>query len=108
MPLALIPNSVETEKISAQFRAASREVFAPSALCIATAIWSKGSDITVAAIKRARLYYPELKVIAFGTGYPPREFLPPRTQFYLRAKVADDELVSLYSSCDAWLDSEHG
>ena len=98
MPLALVHNSVDPE----QFRAVPRGKQAVATVgFMYKSMWTKGADITVAAIKRAGLTFPELRVVAFGTERPGNDFLPFRTEFHLRAP--EEMLARLYSSCDAWL-----
>ena len=97
-PLAFIPNSVDTE----QFRSVPRgkQNVATVGFMYRT-LWNKGCDLTIAAIKRARLYIPELRVVAFGRERPPANFLLSRMDYHL--DVAESDLPRLYASCDAWL-----
>ena len=63
---------------------------------------SKGVDIVVAAVRRARETIPDLKVVAFGSKPATRaQPLPEQTTYYQRP--ADTELAAIYSASDAWI-----
>jgi glycosyltransferase involved in cell wall biosynthesis len=98
-PVALVPNSVETERFFAPPR--GKQGVATFGFTY-TPMRSKGCDVSVEAIGRARLKVPELRTIAFGTTRPTRDMpLPPDTEFHFQAP--DDQLRNLYAACDAWL-----
>lgn len=98
MPVALIPNSVDTE----QFNSAPRDKQKVITVgFMYRTLWNKGCDVTVAAIRRARLHFPELRVVAFGRERLRTDFPPLRMEYNFR--VPENDLPRLYSSCDAWL-----
>jgi glycosyltransferase involved in cell wall biosynthesis len=97
-PLAFILNSVDTEQFRSVPRGKQKVITVGFTY---SSLWNKGCDVTEAAIRRARLYFPELRVVAFGSERPTEFPLPPRTDYNFR--IADNELPRLYSSCDAWL-----
>ena len=98
-PLAVIPNSVNTDQFQAAPRGKQKVVTVGFTY---TTMWNKGADVSVAAINRARLSFPELRVVTFGNARPPRQNgLPRAAQFYFRAP--EEALPQLYASCDAWL-----
>ena len=92
----LIPNSVDTAKFSAPQRG-KQPVFTVG--FVYHGLPSKGADIAIAAINRARLTIPEMRVLSFGSSLPNN--LPPRTTFKHMAN--DAEMAAIYASCDAWL-----
>ena len=98
-PIALIPNSVETEKFFAPPRG---KQIKPTVGLTYTTFRNKGSDICIAAINLARQSLPELGVVAFGQSEPSADMpLPESTEFHFRAP--EDRLRDIYAECDAWL-----
>lgn len=98
-PIALIPNSVDTQLFSAAPRGKQR---VPTVGLTYTSMHNKGADISIKAIEIARRQVPALRVISFGSHAPVPELpLPRDSEFFFR--VPDRELSSLYASCDAWL-----
>jgi glycosyltransferase involved in cell wall biosynthesis len=98
-PIALVPNSVETNKFFASPR--GKQPF-PTVGLTYSSLPNKGSDISLAAIELAQRDLPQLRVIAFGATPPTAETkLPNNTEFHVQ--VPDEMLRDLYASCDAWL-----
>ena len=63
---------------------------------------SKGSDISLRAIRLARKNIPNLKVVAFGHSRPePDNPLPEDTEYHINPPQTT--IRSLYERCDAWL-----
>lgn len=99
MPLALIPNSVETEKFHAPPRTKQS---LPTVGLTYTRMHNKGCDISLQAYRIAREVIPSLRLIAFGSmPVSPDLPLPKEAKYICRAP--DHKLKELYSQCDAWL-----
>jgi glycosyltransferase involved in cell wall biosynthesis len=98
-PIALVPNSVETNKF---FAAPRGKQSVPTVGLTYSSLPNKGSDVSLAAITLARRNVPDLRVIAFGTAPTTAETpLPENTEFHVQ--VPDEMLRDLYARCDAWL-----
>lgn len=98
-PLALVPNSVETEKFYAPEREKQQN---PTVGLTYTTMYNKGADISIEAYRIAQQSLPNLRLIAFGNNpVSPNLPLPPTTEYTCRAP--DSKLRELYSQCDAWL-----
>jgi glycosyltransferase involved in cell wall biosynthesis len=98
-PIALIPNSVESEKFFSVPRGKQGIL---TVGFILSPMRKKGSDICIAAINRINERVPRLRVISAGMSRPPRTLpLPAGTEFHLEAH--DEKLRELYAACDAWL-----
>jgi glycosyltransferase involved in cell wall biosynthesis len=95
-PIALVPNSVETEKFFAPPRGKQPT---PTVGLTYSSLPNKGSDVSFAAIEMARHDVHDLRVIAFGAAPP--NVLPDGTEFHVQ--VPDEQLRDLYAACDAWL-----
>lgn len=97
--LALVPNSVDTSKFTAPPRGKQRT---PTVGLTYSTMHSKGTDISLEAVKIAREQVGELKLVAFGSVKPWGQLpLPENTTYHER--VPDTELPGIYASCDAWL-----
>lgn len=98
-PIALVPNSVETEQFYASPRGKQP---VPTVGFTYSTLHNKGCDVSIAAIEKAKKEIPELKAIAFGPQRPPMGFqMNLLTDFHVA--VPEDKLRDLYASCDAWL-----
>jgi glycosyltransferase involved in cell wall biosynthesis len=98
-PLALIHNSVQTDRFFASVRGKQK---IPTVGFAYRTMHNKGCDVIVEAVERARKRVPDLRVISFGQQKPIPELpLPARTEFHFRAE--DERLRHLYGACDAWL-----
>lgn len=98
-PVALVPNSVQTEIFFASPRG---KRVSPAIGFAYRTMPNKGCDVIVSAIERARRLIPDLRIVVFGFERPIRKIpLPPGAKFYFR--VEDDKLRHLYGACDAWL-----
>lgn len=98
-PLALIPNSVDTEKFYAPKRTKQST---PTVGLTYTTFYNKGCDISIQAYHIARKTIPNLRLIAFGSlNISPDLPLPDETEYAYCAP--DHKLKELYSQCDAWL-----
>jgi glycosyltransferase involved in cell wall biosynthesis len=99
IPIASVPNSVETNKFFAPPRGKQS---VPTVGLTYSSLPNKGSDVSLAAIELARRSVPELRVIAFGATPTTAETqLPKNTEFHVQ--VPDEALRDLYAACDAWL-----
>ena len=63
--------------------------------------FAKGRYEVIRAYEIVRYFYPDLKLVCFGTHKPKEGELPEDTEFYLRA--SNDELRRIYSSCGIWM-----
>ncbi len=98
-PVALVPNSVETERFFATPRAKQA---VPTVGFAYRTMRNKGCDLIFSAIERSRGLVPSLRIISFGHERPAPDLpLPSGTEFHFRAD--DDKLRELYAACDAWL-----
>lgn len=99
VPLALVPNSVETDKFYAPPRS-KRSI--PTVGLTYTTMYNKGCDISIQAYHIAQQLVPNLRLIAFGSmPVSPDLPLPSSTEYIYRAP--ENQLKKLYSQCDAWL-----
>jgi len=99
IPLALIPNSVETEKFHAPPR---RKQSIPTVGLTYTTMYNKGCDISIQAYRIARKIIPNLRLIVFGSAPVSSNLLLPQEASYT-CQAPDYKLKELYSQCDAWL-----
>ena len=98
-PVALVPNSVETDKFFAPQRGKQT---VPTVGFTYSRMRNKGADVSIAAIERARRELSQLRVISVGLRQPTKEIpLPLGTEFHFN--IPDEKLRELYASCDAWL-----
>lgn len=96
----LVPNGVDLDQFHAPVRGKRPQ---PT---VGFLYWwnvrSKGTDVAVAAVERARRRLPGLRVVSFGVRKPHRDApLPPGTEFHLLP--APDRIRELYAAGDAWL-----
>lgn len=99
-PVALIPNSVDTDKFFAPPRGKQP---VPTVGTMYTPFPGKGADIAIRAYELAAARVPGLRLVSCGNlPVVPRVIpLPAGAEFTLKAK--DDQLRAIYSQCDAWL-----
>lgn len=97
-PLALIPNSVETEKFYAPPRGKQP---IPTVGLTYTTFYNKGCDISIQAYNIARKSIPNLRLVGFGGPVSPDLPLPNDAEYICRAP--EEKLKEIYSQCDAWL-----
>lgn len=97
-PLALIPNSVETEKFYAPPRGKQQ---IPTVGLTYTTFYNKGCDISLKAYNIALKTIPNLRLVGFGCPVSPDLPFPKDAEYVCRAP--DEKLKELYSQCDAWL-----
>jgi glycosyltransferase involved in cell wall biosynthesis len=94
-----VPNSVDLD----QFHAPSRgKQPVPTVGLLYATIHLKGVDLSLAALRRVREHYPNLRVIVFGaepvmSGLP----LPDGAEFHYRPP--QQHIRDLYAACDVWL-----
>ncbi len=98
-PIALIPNSVGTEKFHAPPRGKQP---VPTVGLTYTTFYNKGCDISIQAYHIARKAIPNLRLITFGSSLVSADLpLPDDAEYTYRAP--DYKLKEFYSQCDAWL-----
>jgi len=97
VPIAVIPNSVDTERFFADPRGKQK---VPTVGFTYSTVIQKGCNVILAAIEQARTRVPDLRVVAFGSTRPKVTF-PDYVEFH--TAVPDNRLREIYSSCDAWL-----
>lgn len=98
-PLALVPNSVDTEKFYAPPR---QKQSIPTVGLTYTTMYNKGCDISIQAYRIVQQVIPNLHLIAFGSQpITPTLPLPPSATYICCAP--EHQLKELYSKCDAWL-----
>jgi glycosyltransferase involved in cell wall biosynthesis len=98
-PIALVPNSVDTEKFYAPPRGKQP---VPTVGLSYTTFYNKGCDISIQAYHIARKAIPNLRLIAFGSSLVSPDLpLPDDAEYTYRAP--DHKLKEFYSQCDAWL-----
>jgi len=97
--IAVVPNAVDLQQFDAPPRARGEP---PTVGFIYAQAPFKGADRCLRAVALARQTLPELRVLAFGADQPTPEWpLPADTRYVCRP--AQDQLATLYASCDAWL-----
>lgn len=98
--ITVLPNAIDLQR----FNAPPRQRGTPPRVGFIYAANSpfKGVDRALKAIEIARQALPQLQVCAFGTQQPTADLpLPPGTCYWM--SPPQDQLASIYSSCDAWL-----
>ncbi|MBI4718387.1 MAG: glycosyltransferase family 4 protein [Planctomycetes bacterium] len=97
--LAYVPNSVDTT----QFHATPRgKQPCPAVGLMYSTRPQKRCELALEAVQLAREHVPRLRLVAFGHEEPPPGGIPPEaTEFHRDAP--EEELRSIYASCDAWL-----
>jgi glycosyltransferase involved in cell wall biosynthesis len=99
IPLTIIPNAVDLEKFYAPPRVKQPS---PQVGFLYRAVPSKGIDIAIEAVRRARKNFPNLQLIAYGSK-PPEASLPLPADTIYKQRPEDAEVKEIYASCDAWL-----
>ncbi|MCT7949704.1 glycosyltransferase family 4 protein [Ancylothrix sp. C2] len=99
IPLALILNSVETDKFYAPVRGKQP---VPTVGIMYTTMQSKGCDIALEAFRIAKETIPELRLVAFGSAKVLPELPLPKDTNYAYC-APNEQLKDFYSQCDAWL-----
>ncbi len=96
-PIAVIPNSVDTDIFFADRRGKQK---VPTVGFTYSTVLNKGCSVIISAIELARAHFPNLRVVAFGAASP-NEAFPEYVEFHMA--VPDNRLREIYASCDAWL-----
>lgn len=95
----LVPNSVDHQQFFAPIRAKQDR---PTVGFLYSSSGYKGVAITLKAIKKLSLLFPELRIISFGSNPVSNESDWLSTiEFHLRP--AQDQIRHLYDQCDVWL-----
>jgi glycosyltransferase involved in cell wall biosynthesis len=95
----LVPNSVDHHQFFSQIRG---KQLRPTVGFMYAHSKIKGVEISLQVIKRLRITFPNLRVIAFGSVKPfINTELDDRIEFYL--SPAQDKIRDLYTQCDVWL-----
>ena len=95
----LVPNSVDHQQFSAPIRSKQPR---PTVGFLYSLSGYKGVAITLQAIKKLSLLFPELRIITFGANPASNENdWPPNIEFHLRPQ--QDQIRHLYDQCDVWL-----
>ena len=95
----VVPNSVDREQFFAHARG---KQFRPTLGFIYSANPLKGVKTVLAAIDLIRKQFPTLRIISFGSERPSSELsLPNDIEFHWCPP--QEELRSIYSSCDVWV-----
>jgi glycosyltransferase involved in cell wall biosynthesis len=98
-PVALIPNSVDTERFHAPPRGKQA---APTVGTVYTTMHSKGCSTCLKAFDLAIREIPNLRLVSFGSNpVAPEMPLPANAEFACR--LQDQQLKEVYARCDAWL-----
>ncbi len=99
IPVTLIPNAVDSTQFSVPPRSKPAR---PKIGLTYRSGRSKGIDIGLKAFEMAQQTLPSLQLIAFGREYPSVDLpLPPDATYYYCPP--DDQIVTLYAECNAWL-----
>lgn len=98
-PLALVPNSVDTDKFHAPPRGKQPT---PTVGMTYALKQNKGCDISLQAYERALKHVPSLHLVSMGNDrISDRLPLPKNAEFTFQAR--DHKLREIYARCDAWL-----
>jgi glycosyltransferase involved in cell wall biosynthesis len=94
-----VPNAVDLQTFTAPTRGKQTT---PTVGFTYTPFRAKGCDITIEAIRIARLKRPDLNIVCFGSSTPKPELpLPPGVTYH--EKAPEGKLKELYASADVWL-----
>jgi glycosyltransferase involved in cell wall biosynthesis len=95
----LVPNSVDHSQFFAPPR--FKQMVPTVGLMYATAPF-KGVDLSIAALKKVREQFHDLRVVCFGSERPSNRFeLPEGSEFYF--SPPQESIRTLYNQCDVWL-----
>jgi glycosyltransferase involved in cell wall biosynthesis len=98
-PVALIPNSVETDKFHAPPRGKQAR---PTVGLVYNTMRIKGCDISIKAYELAAREVPDLQLVSMSE-LPVSDQLPlPKTAVFI-CRARDQALRETYARCDAWL-----
>lgn len=97
--ISIIPNAVDT----GQFDAPARKKTTPLTVgFLYHAHPRKRADLALQAVLAAKRQVPDLRVVAFGRGWPEEDFgLPDWVDYHQSPPQA--EIPGLYAACDLWL-----
>ncbi|WP_298976333.1 glycosyltransferase family 4 protein [uncultured Roseobacter sp.] len=97
--ITVIPNAVDTKQFDAPPRARNTPL---KVGFLYHAHPRKRVDLALAAVLAAKRLVPDLRVVAFGRGWPAEEFgLPDWVDYHQSPPQA--EIPKLYAACDLWL-----
>jgi glycosyltransferase involved in cell wall biosynthesis len=94
----LVPNSVDHSQFFSDVRGKQP---VPTVGFLYSRSNYKGVDVTIQAINRLRIIFPNLRVIAFGSVKPSEGDFDSRIEFYY--SPAQDKIRDLYAQCDLWM-----
>jgi glycosyltransferase involved in cell wall biosynthesis len=95
----LVPNSVDHNQFYAHVRGKQP---VPTVGFLYSPIKFKGVDVTMRAINRLRIAFPDLRVIAFGVYMPEVDAgFDDRIEFHFSPN--QNKIRDLYAQCDVWL-----
>jgi len=98
---AVVPNSVDTERICAPARDKQAR---PTAGFLYASTHNRGCDVVLAALAGLRERVPDLRVVAFGT--EPGQELPDWVEY--AQQPAQARIPAIYAACDVWLWGSRG
>ena len=99
LDMTVIPNAVDAQQFDAPKRPRNR---VPTVGFMYGRSPRKAPDLYPQVCDLVRQRIPDLQVVSFGSERPTAELpLPQGTQFHHRP--AQDQIASIYASCDAWL-----
>jgi glycosyltransferase involved in cell wall biosynthesis len=93
----LVPNSVDHNQFFSDVRGKQP---LPTVGFLYSRSNYKGVDVTIQAINRLRVTFPDLRVIAFGSVKPNDDF-DSRIEFFY--SPPQDKIRDLYARCDVWM-----
>jgi glycosyltransferase involved in cell wall biosynthesis len=98
-PIALVPNSVDTQAFHAPLRGKQT---VPTVGLIYSTMGIKGTDVSLRAYELAARQVPNLRLLAMSEiSISPELPLPPGAEFISKAR--EQKLRETYARCDAWL-----
>ena len=94
----LVPNSVDHKLFFSDVRGKQP---VPTVGFLLSLSKFKGVDVTLEAILKLRISFPDLRVISFGSGMPEDFDFDDRIEFYCSPE--QNKIRHLYAQCDVWL-----
>ena len=97
----LVPNSVDHSQFYSDLR--GKQPVPTVGFLYSRSISVKGIDTTMEAIKRLRVTFPNLRVIAFGAYKPEEAIVSFDNQIDFYCAPEQDRIRNIYGQCDVWL-----
>ena len=97
----LVPNSVDHNQFFSDVR--GKQLVPTLGFLYSRSINVKGIDTTIETIKRLRITFPNLRVIAFGAYMPEGNIISPEDPINFYCSPEQHKIRDVYAQCDVWL-----